>query len=307
MIKAFSASSVPRQGVAFYFEIRKFGVFPNSFTFPPLIGCCAKVGCAQTGEMCHGQAIKNGFDTVLQIQNSLIHMYACCGLIDFAVDVFDAMLERDMVSWNSIVGAFVKVGDLGAAQKLFDVMPDRNVVSWNVVMTGYLDGNNPGCVLKLFRKMVKRGLSGNDTTMVNVLAACGRSARAKEGASIHGFLVRGLRNLSLIMNTALIDMYGKCGKVEVARSIFDRMEEKNLVCWNAMILGHCLHGNPEDGLHLFADMISRTELDSEIQVDGNVHLDRRQRVLPDEITYVGVLCACARGGLLAEGDRKSVV
>lgn len=301
VIKAYSTSSVPRQGVSFYYETIKSGVFPNSFTFPPLIGCSAKVGCARTGEMCHGQAIKNGFNGVMQVNNSLIHMYGCCGLIDSAVDVFDAMLERDLVSWNSIVDGFIKMGDLSTAHKLFDVMPERNVVSWNLMITGYLDGNNPGCVLKLFREMIKTGLSGNDTTAVNVLAACGRSARLKEGASVHGFLIRSLRNLNLIMSTALIDMYSKCQKLEVARYIFDILEDKNLVCWNAMILGHSLHGNPKDGLHLFADMVSETELDCEVELDGNVQLDGRQRLLPDEITYVGVLCACARAGLLAEG------
>lgn len=297
-IKAYSTSSLPQQGVIFYFEMMKCGVFPNSFTFPPLIGCCAVVGSARTGEMCHGQAIKNGFDGVVQIQNSLIHMYACCGLIEVALDVFDAMLERDLVSWNSIINGYLTMGDLRTTHKLFDVMPEKNVVSWNVMMTGYLNDNNPGFVLKLFREMVRKELSGNSTTMVNVLVACGRSARVKEGASVHGFLVRSLWNLSLIMKTSLIDMYSKCQKVKVARSVFDRLLEKNLVCWNSMILGHCLHGNPEDGLHLFEDMISSTKLDGEVEL---VHSGRSQTLLPDEITFVGILCACTRAGMLARG------
>lgn len=301
LIKAYSASLLPLKGVSFYFEMLKSGIFPNSYTFPPLFGCCAKVGSFRVGEMCHGQVIKNGFDGVIQIQNSLIHMYACCGVIEVALKVFEVMLVRDLVSWNSVLDGFVKVSDLKTAHNMFDAMPERNVVSWNIMMTGYLEGHNPGCVLKLFRQMMGSGISGNSTTIVSVVVACGRSARWKEGASVHGFLVRRLWNLSLIMNTALIDMYSKCLKVRVARRIFDGLHERNLVCWNSMILGHGLHGNPEDGLHLFEDMILRMKLDSEAKAQSYVNVGGTQQMFPDEITYIGVLCACTRSGLLEEG------
>ncbi|XP_074289936.1 pentatricopeptide repeat-containing protein At3g51320-like [Silene latifolia] len=283
VIKACSLSCSPLKGVHFYFEVLKNGgIFPNSYTFPPLISCCSKLSDVNLGEMCHGQVIKYGFNGVLQIENSLIHMYASCGVIEIALKVFDGMLERDSVSWNSMIDAFAKMGDLKSAHKLFDVMPERNVVSWNVLMSGYLQGKNPGLVLKLFREMVTKEVLANDATVVNVVTACGRSARLKEGASVHGFLVRRLCNLNLIVNTALINMYNKCRKVDVARAIFDSLPRKNLVCWNSMILGHCLHGDPRDGLRLFGDMV-------------------RERVLPDEITFIGVICACTRAELMEEG------
>ncbi|KAL2926759.1 hypothetical protein RDABS01_028625 [Bienertia sinuspersici] len=259
------------------------------------------MGSCKTGEMVHGQVIKRGFDGVLQIRNSLIHMYGCCGVIQNALKVFEVMLERDLVSWNSMLNGIVKADNMRIAHKLFDAMPEKNVVSWNIMMSGYLEEHNPGVVLKLFREMMRRGLSRNDTTIVNVLVACGRSARLKEGASVHAFLVRRLWNLSLIMNTALIDMYSKCQKVDVGRCIFDGLYERSLVCWNSMILGHCLHGNPKDGLHLFEDMIFSVKLDSDAEVHGYAYVSGRQRMIPDEITYVGVLCACARAGLLEEG------
>ncbi|KAL9229608.1 hypothetical protein vseg_005058 [Gypsophila vaccaria] len=302
VIKASSLSSSPFQGVKFYFEVLKNGgIFPNSYTFPPLISCCSRFGSTLVGEMCHGQVIKYGFDGVLQIENSLIHMYACCGMVEVALKVFEEMRERDLVSWNSMVDGFVRRGDLRRGHDLFDVMPERNAVSWNVLMTGYLNGRNPGCVLKLFREMVNKEVLGNDTSMTTVLAACARSARLKEGASVNAYLVRRLWKLNLIMSTALIDMYNKCGKVEVARSIFDRLQQKNLVCWNSMILGHCLHGNPKDGLSLFENMVLCTKSGSEMEARENLRSRQQERLCPDEITYVGVLCACTRSGLLEEG------
>ncbi|KAF2306295.1 hypothetical protein GH714_016328 [Hevea brasiliensis] len=185
--------------------------------------------------------------------------YTYVSLIEFARKVFDEMTQRDSVSWNSIINLYAGIGELGVAHDIFDVMIEE-------------------------MKMMNSGLRGNDRTIVGVLSACGKSARLKEGSSVHGFLIRTSLKLSIILDTSLIDMYSKCQKVELARRIFDSMLHKNLICWNAMILGHCIHGNPEDGLNLFAEMISG---------DGEA--------IPDEVTYIGLLCACARAGLLTEG------
>ncbi|KAL4642610.1 hypothetical protein ACB092_02G032100 [Castanea dentata] len=92
-------------------------------------------------------------------------------------------------------------------------MNERNVVSWNIMINGYLKGGNPGCGLKLFREMVKMGLRGSDTTMVGVLTACGHSARLKEGRSAHGFLIKMYLRPTIIIDTALIDMYMVAEKI----------------------------------------------------------------------------------------------
>ncbi|XP_011043145.1 PREDICTED: pentatricopeptide repeat-containing protein At3g51320 [Populus euphratica] len=289
VVKAYSLSSEPNKALAFYFEMLKSGFCPNSYTFVSLFGCCAKVGCAKLGRKCHGQAVKNGVDRILPVENSLIHCYGCCGDMGLAKKVFDEMSHRDLVSWNSIMDGYATLGELGIAHGLFEVMPERNVVSWNILISGYLKGNNPGCVLMLFRKMMNDGMRGNDSTIVSVLSACGRSARLREGRSVHGFIVKKFSSMNVIHETTLIDMYNRCHKVEMARRIFDKVARRNLGCWNAMILGHCLHGNPDDGLELFKDMVDRAGL------------GKRDSVHPDEVTFIGVLCACARAGLLTEG------
>ncbi|KAJ8526832.1 hypothetical protein K7X08_029309 [Anisodus acutangulus] len=182
-------------------------------------------------------------------------------------------------------------------------MPERNLVGWNVMMTGYLDSNNPGKCLKLFREMTHRGLNGNDATIVIALTACALSARMKEGKSVHGSLFKVSKDLNLIISTTLIHMYSRCGRAEIARLIFDRMSVKNIVCWNAMILGYCIHGNPKDGLNLYTDLVSSSLKDTEINCVKNMKRGEGDRVLPDEITFVGVLCACAREGLVAEARK----
>ena len=290
MIKAYSFSSFPHQAVVFYFQMLTNGCFiPNSYTFVPLLGACAKIGCSKSAQKCQGLTVKFGVVNMLPVQNSLIHMYGCCGVIEFSMKVLVEMSERDLVSWNSFIDGCVKVCDLGLAHKLFDAMPKKNVIPWNIMINGYLKDGNPGCALKLFREMMEMGLVGNEKTVVSVLSACCKSARLKEGRSVHGFLIKNGLKSNIIIDTALVNLYCNCQKVELARRMFDKIENRNLVCWNAMILGHCIQGNPEDGLKLFTDMVDQ----SRVRGEGGIS--------PDEITFVGLLCACARSGLLAEG------
>nr|XP_016484457.1 PREDICTED: pentatricopeptide repeat-containing protein At3g51320-like isoform X1 [Nicotiana tabacum] len=132
-----------------------------------------------------------------------------------------------------------------------------------------------------------------------------------EGKSVHGSLIKVSKDLNLIISATLIHLYSRCGRAEIARLIFDRMLVKNIVCWNAMILGYCIHGNPKDGLNLYADLVNRGSEDTEINRVKNMKQVEGDCVLPDEITFVGVLCACAREGLLTEarthfGDMSDV-
>uniref|UniRef100_K7LNK7 Pentatricopeptide repeat-containing protein n=1 Tax=Glycine max TaxID=3847 RepID=K7LNK7_SOYBN len=267
VIKSYCNSHAPREAIVFYFRSLMCGFFPNSYTFVPLVASCAKMGCIDSGKECHAQATKNGVDSVLPVQNSLIHMYACCGDVQLARVLFDGMLSRDLVSRNSIIDGIMMVGELNAAHRLLNEMPDRNLVTWNVMISGYLKGRNPGYAMKLFREMGRLGLRGD--------------ARTMEGKSVYGSIVRMLVRSSLILDTVLIDMYCKCRKVEDARRVFERMGERNLVSWNAMILGHCIRGSPEDGLGLFDVMIGMGKM------KYGVESDETPRLLPDEMLAEG--------------------
>uniref|UniRef100_M0ZXG2 Pentatricopeptide repeat-containing protein n=1 Tax=Solanum tuberosum TaxID=4113 RepID=M0ZXG2_SOLTU len=81
-------------------------------------------------------------------------------------------------------------------------------------------------------------------------------------------------------------------KVVVGQQFFDEMPQRNLVGWNVMVTG-----NPTDGLNLCADLVSSSLEDTEIDHVKNMKQGEGDHVLPDEITFVGVLCARAREGL----------
>ncbi|EXC35313.1 hypothetical protein L484_026636 [Morus notabilis] len=304
VLRAYSVGFDSNQALIFYFESLRNGFSPNSYTFVTVLGCCAKLGSLESGEMCRGQAIKNGVDSALQIQNSLIHMYGCCGNVGLARKVLDEMSERDLVSWNSLLDVYVRVGRVDVAHRMFDKMPERNVASWNIIARGYLNGGVPGCVLKLVREMGKLGLRGDGTTVVNAITACARASRLKEGRSVHGSLIRTGLESSVFIDTALIDMYSKCHRVGVACTVFDNMVEKNLVSWNAMILGHCIHGDPLAGIRLYNEMVGIKSSKNEESDNCEIlrpNEDGGGKLRPDEVTFIGVLCACARARLLPEG------
>ncbi|KAF9601224.1 hypothetical protein IFM89_017409 [Coptis chinensis] len=98
-------------------------------------------------------------------------------------------------------------------------------------------------------------------------------------------------------------MYSKCRRVDAARRVFDSMLVRNIVSWNAMILGYCIYGCPDDGISLFHEMTRIMHCHDDY---GGGRKERKrskaveQLVIPDEITFIGVLCACARGGLLLD-------
>ncbi|XP_039134130.1 pentatricopeptide repeat-containing protein At3g51320-like [Dioscorea cayenensis subsp. rotundata] len=290
LLKSFSLSPSPHLAVSFFSSMLRSGLIPDTFTFPPLAVSCARSASQTDAEVVHAQAIRRGADSVVIVCNSLIHAYAACGLVGHARVMFDEMAVRNVVSWNSLVDGYVKVGDLRSARCVFDRMPERDVVSWNIMITGCLKCRCPEAGLELFREMERVGVLSDVATMISIATACGRLGLIRYGRSVHGYFVRSFREKSnLIFETTLVNMYSKCKRVDVARKVFDRIAEKNLVSWNTMILGHCIHACAQDGLALFDEMVQIGEEDSEVK--------------PDETTFVGILLGCSRAGLLDEGRR----
>ncbi|KAL0927535.1 hypothetical protein M5K25_001711 [Dendrobium thyrsiflorum] len=293
ILKILSFSPSPRRTLPFFFRMLAAGFSPNSFTFPCVAAAAARSPDLTGGEISHAQALKRGATTAsVYVGNAFITMYAACGLACGARALFDEMPQRDIISWNAMVDGYVKVGDVASARELFELMPERNVVSWNAMINGYLKGRLPQYGLKLFREMMRNGFRASITTLVSMVTACGRLGAIKDGMSVHGQYIRNFNDQNLVLGTALVDMYSRCGKVEAAKRVFDVISERNLVCWNAMIRGHCIHGSPEDGLALFEELVSG---------------EHSTGISPDEVTFIAVLCACARAELLDEGKNLGFI
>ncbi|KAA8521766.1 hypothetical protein F0562_012439 [Nyssa sinensis] len=168
------------------------------------------------------------------------------------------------------------------ARAIFDKMPEKTIVSWTAMISGY---TRIGCyadALDVFRKMQMEGVKPDWVSLVAVLPACAQLRALELGKWIHFYAdKKGLLKKTSICN-ALIEMYAKCGSINQAWQLFDQMLERDVISWSTMIGGLATHGKAREAIELFQEM-------------------QRAKVEPNEITFVGLLTACAHAGFLDEG------
>ncbi|KAK9086718.1 hypothetical protein Syun_029112 [Stephania yunnanensis] len=274
-----------QNSLLFYTKMLTTHVRPTNLTYPFVFKACSTRSVIVEGEQVHAHVAKLGFSTDIFVGNSMIDMYCKSAKMGSALLVFDEMTERDEVSWNSVVSGHVFVGEIVEARRVFAEMPvRRNAVCWTALINGYGKEGKLVEMMGVFLQMLVSAddAAPNSATMVCLLSACSSVANLELGRWVSVFIdVNGMPS-NMIMSTALVDMYSKCGEVEKARRLFDGIGSKNLVCWNAMITGYVQQGLLVEAIKLF-------------------HLLRDDSLTPNEITLVNVLSACAGLGALELG------
>ncbi|KAF8732287.1 hypothetical protein HU200_016267 [Digitaria exilis] len=186
---------------------------------------------------------------------------------------------------NSLVHLYGACGLFESAHRVFDEIPvpERNLVSWNSVLNGFAANGRPNEVLTVFREMKDVEFAPDGFTMVSVLTACAEIGALALGRRVHVYLAKvGLVGNSHVGN-ALIDLYAKCGGVDDARRVFEEMGAgRTVVSWTSLIVGLAVNGFGKEALELFSEM-------------------EREKLVPTEITMVGVLYACNHCGLVDDG------
>lgn len=219
-----------------------------------------------------------------------MNMYAKCGRMLDARRLFDEMPDRNVVSWTVILAGSLRCEGIRSGREVFDRMPERNDVSWTVMVASCVEAGLPREAFSLLINMifpadsVRRRLS--HVSLCSLLSACSQAGDLTFGRWLHVAALKS--NLVeddhlLIVNTALIDMYAKCGRIGAALALFDVMPAKNLITWNAMLSGLSMHGMCAEALCLFSRMVEEEDLQ------------------PDDITFVSVLCAISRAGMVQRG------
>jgi len=144
----------------------------------------------------------------------------------------------EITAFNSLISAYVRCKAMLTVERLFEQVPVQNVVSWNTVMDALVTSERSMTALELFLNMVSRGLMPTQATFVAVIQSCSSLGILVFGESVHAKVIRSGFETDVIVGTALIDFYAKCGKFISAHKCFDQIEEKNLVSWNALIVGY---------------------------------------------------------------------
>ncbi|KAA8520345.1 hypothetical protein F0562_014601 [Nyssa sinensis] len=209
-----------------YRELLTRGLVPDNYTFPFLLKACAQLQALSEGKEVHAHAIKNGLSLDLYVMNTLMRMYAVCGVI-------------------------------GAVQKLFDESPNRDLVSWTTLIQGYVKMGYWKEGIRVFFEMCEAKFRADEMTMVIVLSACAKLGDLSLGRKIHKYMHDNKVTLDIYIGNALVDMYLKCGDACFARKVFNEMPVKNVVSWNSMISGLAQQGEFKEALDVFRKMQSR--------------------------------------------------
>ncbi|KAL8548606.1 hypothetical protein ACS0TY_007770 [Phlomoides rotata] len=253
LLRAFSHSSAPHKSPVIYSHMRRNLIPVNHYTFPFVLKALSDLNLIKEGVSVHAQVIRLGFVSDVYVGNSLLNLYAACG-------------------------------DMGMCGKVFDEMPVRDVVSWTVVISGFKDAGKFDDALIAFERMRSEGVMPNQVTSVNALAACAGYGALDIGVWIHEHVRRSGWALDVILGTALIDMYGRCGRIKEAVCVFEEMSEKNVFTWNAVIKGLALSKNGSESVNWFLKM-------------------EDEGVQPDDVTLIAVLSACVHSGFVDVGRR----
>ncbi|KAJ4808796.1 Pentatricopeptide repeat-containing protein [Rhynchospora pubera] len=203
------------------------------------------------GEDVHDYSVRNGLKFDIEVNTALVIMYAKCGATEKAKAVFANIHEKDVVAWSAIISSFAQNG-------------------------------SPKQALLSLKEMQVQGVKPNRITLVSALPACAELSDIKLGKSIHCFMFKSDMILDGSVGPALIAMYCKCESFGLARAVFDRLNSRDVVAWNALINGYTQADEPLEALQLFR----------QLRMTGKI---------PDCATFVAVLPAFALLSDLKEG------
>ncbi|KAJ6733326.1 PENTATRICOPEPTIDE REPEAT-CONTAINING PROTEIN [Salix koriyanagi] len=182
--------------------------------------CCGSVDNLKWGRGIHSLVLKFGWNSNVCTSNTLITMYSDAGRCEDAESVFQGMVEKDMISWNSMMACYAQDGNCLDALKLLATM-----------------------------FYMRRGV--NYVTFTSALAACSDPEFAIEGKTLHALVIHFGLHENVIVGNALVTLYAKSGLMIEAKKVFQTMPKRDGVTWNALIGGHADCQETDEALKAF--------------------------------------------------------
>ncbi|KVI10255.1 Aconitase/3-isopropylmalate dehydratase large subunit, alpha/beta/alpha [Cynara cardunculus var. scolymus] len=169
--------------------------------------------------------------------------------------VFTSGLHDNLIVGNALVTMYGKHKMMRKAEEIFKRMSQKDLVTWNTLIGGYAGCEEPNLAIKAFNFMRKRDEPRNYITLVHMLSSCvAPNYLLSHGMGLHSHvIITGFDSEDYVKNS-LITMYGKCNDLESSMQIFDGFVNKAYVSWNAMIAAYAHHGHGEEALKRFSEM-----------------------------------------------------
>ncbi|KAF5736501.1 pentatricopeptide repeat-containing protein [Tripterygium wilfordii] len=251
MISGFCQSCKFQEALDCFKAMEVEGVKPDSDIMASIINACAGLEDVKLGCGIHAFVTKSGLELDIFVASSLVDMYSKCGFPELAGHLFSAMPHKNLVAWNSMILCYSRNG-------------------------------LPEFAIDLFPQIVQNGLYPDAVSFTSALVAVASIAALLKGRAMHAYLIRLNIPSDFQVESALIDMYIKCGCLTYAQNVFRNMSRRNLVTWNSMIAGYGYHGECIIAIRLFEEM-------------KDSGLD------PDDVTFLSLLSSCNHAGLIEEG------
>ncbi|PSR99971.1 Pentatricopeptide repeat-containing protein [Actinidia chinensis var. chinensis] len=251
----------PAMGLSLFSVMISEGIEPNEFTLTSVLSLCHTMQDLDVGSQVHSLSIKLGYELSPPVTNSIMHLYLKCGCVHEAKKLFDGMEEVSLVTWNAMIAGYAQM--IGLAED---------------GLSAYRSGVEAlNIFLRLHRSCTKPDLF----TFSSILTICSSLVASQQGEQVHAQTIKTGFLADVVVGTALVNMYNKCGSIERASKAFVELSTRTLISWTNMITGFAQHGRSQQALHLFQDM-------------------RFVGVRPNQITFVGVLSACSHAGMVDE-------
>ncbi|KAF2293958.1 hypothetical protein GH714_005943 [Hevea brasiliensis] len=175
---------------------------------------------------------------------------------------------EDVYVRNALIHLYSSCCKVESSKKVFDESPyNRDVITWNAMLAGFARDGRVDVVESMFDEMPERDvISWNTMIMAYV-----HNGKLEEGLECF----RRMRGIGLIPNEATL---------VTSRLLFDKMPQRDISTWNVMICGMASHGRGKEAIALFERFLN-------------------EGIRPVNVTFIGVLNACSRAGLVKEGKR----
>ncbi|KAJ8770270.1 hypothetical protein K2173_012740 [Erythroxylum novogranatense] len=244
LVNSYAKKGSSMEALQLFHKMMALDLKPDEYTMLGLLVSCGQLGDVLLGKAVHAWIERRKLisSSNLILSNALLDMYVKCQELDVAQMIFGALMEKDVVSWNIVIGGCAKVGKMERAEAYFDQMPNRDLVSWNSLIAGYASKGDFEKVSKLFSHMVAENVMPNNITLVSFISGAAEVGALDQGRCAHGWLIRMQIKVDAVLGSALIDMYCKCGSIERALMAFQEVTEKDSRVWTTMISGFALHG-----------------------------------------------------------------
>ncbi|XP_015697701.1 pentatricopeptide repeat-containing protein At2g22410, mitochondrial-like [Oryza brachyantha] len=258
------------------------GVKADKVTMVKVVSACTRLGKYSRAD-CMVRYIEDYcIEVDIYLGNTLIDYYGRRGQLQSAEKVFFDMKDRNIVTMNAMITAYAKGRDLLSARKIFDQIPKKDLISWSSMISGYSQADHFSDALEIFRQMQRAKVKPDAIVIASVLSSCAHLGALDLGKWVHDYVRRNIIKADIVMENSLIYMYMKCGSTKEAFQVFKEMKEKDTLSWNSMIIGLANNGFEVDSLNLFHAMVA-------------------EGFRLNEVTFLGVLIACANAKLVEEG------